>query len=632
MFRQLSLVSVALVCLRVPSYADPAVLRTTAPIAHTSSTAAAGNEAGAKDLIDQVLAGNWKKVYASTTAEHGGPGVSDPVDRFLAGHAALATNRDNEALMLFLSLQRPADQRAVLDWAQQVADAHPGSAIALYLAGDALARGGNLTAAESQFTASLKADPKLALAWLARGVVRSLLGGRDGADEQDIEHASELSPNLADACASLGCLAVRDETASEAERAFNKALDLDPHFALALNGRGCARYGSGVGTEEAALDFDQALDLCPLLACASTNRAFVDARIARMLQDHARVASNAPGTTISENVTPVGPPEGHAGPDYSLGARLAYLTAKLPPTEPTENLTRHDLLARAGSVENATMALNMRREYLVTDARSVCQAMGGDLTAIKWDNRLDMGLGASQLAYGAATTYLASKLTVKAPMVARALALARLSGVPGLAVQSAGVVLVALNTAADIHRATQYTVFDDRVTQARNDNLSCRIVALKLREIGPGPDPTRSPASATIFPNSLSIEHVSSLAHSVAEAVGGRQVVDVVGALNSPRVAAMESALDAYKVPHVWTPTASPGYAQVVALQDPDRIRPAAAPAFSPNWKVFTPASNQPGGVTNENLEWIFEDRGNWPVITFFTLAYRPPGPKPEEH
>jgi hypothetical protein len=30
------------------------------------------------------------------------------------------------------------------------------------------------------------------------------------------------------------------------------------------------------------------------------------------------------------------------------------------------------------------------------------------------------------------------------------------------------------------------------------------------------------------------------------------------------------------------------------------------------------------GGVDTKQLEWVFVDKGNWPVMTFFTLAYQP--------
>jgi hypothetical protein len=45
------------------------------------------------------------------------------------------------------------------------------------------------------------------------------------------------------------------------------------------------------------------------------------------------------------------------------------------------------------------------------------------------------------------------------------------------------------------------------------------------------------------------------------------------------------------------------------------------------SFQPWTPRANV-GGIRTEDLEWVFVDKGTWPVMTFFTLAYEPSAPK----
>jgi hypothetical protein len=44
------------------------------------------------------------------------------------------------------------------------------------------------------------------------------------------------------------------------------------------------------------------------------------------------------------------------------------------------------------------------------------------------------------------------------------------------------------------------------------------------------------------------------------------------------------------------------------------------------SWNSFKPwmPKGNAGGVRTEDLEWVFVDKGDWPVMTLFTLAYEP--------
>jgi len=44
------------------------------------------------------------------------------------------------------------------------------------------------------------------------------------------------------------------------------------------------------------------------------------------------------------------------------------------------------------------------------------------------------------------------------------------------------------------------------------------------------------------------------------------------------------------------------------------------------NFKPWTPppTPSGPGGVDTKQLEWVFVDKGPWPVMTFYTLSYEP--------
>lgn len=170
--------------------------------------------------------------------------TADPVLRIIKGHACLATNRNNEAVCLFLSVQTPEDKNRWLDWTRGFAAKHPRAAIASCLKGDALGRLGHWDEAIACFTLAIDQAPdkEHALAFNARGVAYASRNEfRKARADFDLALASSAHA-LADAYANIGALCLqRKDGASGGLTAFDAALQLSPCFALALHGRGCVK-------------------------------------------------------------------------------------------------------------------------------------------------------------------------------------------------------------------------------------------------------------------------------------------------------------------------------------------------------------------------------------------------------
>ena len=120
---------------------------------------------------DAVLHGKWGTVIQRM----------DEVDvlaaeahcRMVAAQACLATNRNNKALLLILTV-KPEGVKRWSAWTERFVEDHPDSAVACYLRADALARRCDHGAAETWFTKAIGRDQKLALAWVGRGLVRAI--------------------------------------------------------------------------------------------------------------------------------------------------------------------------------------------------------------------------------------------------------------------------------------------------------------------------------------------------------------------------------------------------------------------------------------------------------------------------
>jgi tetratricopeptide (TPR) repeat protein len=225
-----------------------------------------------------VLRGDW--TGAVSALDHEDLGTADANLRLLAAHAFLATNRNNEAFGLLVSVQSP---QALKDWqafTSHLVSAHTKAASAHYLYGDSLARSGRIDEAYEAFSRALDLDARCALAWVGRGLVGLMRGGDESRAYQDLTKATQVQPELAEAHASLGVYEILQGNAEGAKKAFDSALKLNPRFALAYNGRGCSEYGLGQ-PDDSSLDFEKARALLPSLVIADMNQSFVLAMVAK---------------------------------------------------------------------------------------------------------------------------------------------------------------------------------------------------------------------------------------------------------------------------------------------------------------------------------------------------------------
>ncbi|MBM3501172.1 MAG: tetratricopeptide repeat protein [Armatimonadetes bacterium] len=243
-------------------------------------------------VVQRALAGDWEAVHAALMADDSQ--AAEPGARLLCAHSCLATNRNNDAFLLFMSLRDPESAKACAEWTRALVAQHGDAAVAQYLAGDSLARSGDLTGALPCFDAALAADPRLALARSARGATKALAGDMDGA-LLDLHQSTQVAPDLADAHANLGTLWVLQSVSPGAIESFDRAIQIDPDFALAHNGRGCARFGQG-DYDGAIADLERAFGLCPALVPAGANEAVILAALAA--EATPQVATERPGTTI----------------------------------------------------------------------------------------------------------------------------------------------------------------------------------------------------------------------------------------------------------------------------------------------------------------------------------------------
>lgn len=163
--------------------------------------------------------------------------TDDPRVRLLAGHASYALGNANSAALLFFNVTDSVGLVAWHMWTDSLRVAHPGSAVAHYLYGDALARLGQFDEALHSLAKALEHHPTFCSAYNARGAIYSIQGSIDSA-YTDFVMARELRPTFADTYANLGVLELQRGLPG-AETSFNEALALDSTHALAYNGQAC---------------------------------------------------------------------------------------------------------------------------------------------------------------------------------------------------------------------------------------------------------------------------------------------------------------------------------------------------------------------------------------------------------
>jgi len=287
-------------------FATVLLLNVTAPVGAEEAPVRTG-------LRADLAAGRWEAVAARLDAA----GPRTPVETFILGHAALALNRNNAAVEIFLSATKDADLAAWSEWSRGFAAVDPGNAVAHYLLGDALSRLGRVEDGIAEFDRGLALQPANALLRNARGVAYAALGDTDAA-LRDLDAALRMRPDLADAHANLGSLWIQQKRgASGASRAFADALKLSPRFVIPLVGRGFLKTNGWPGLSspgpptagrelaEAREDFAAAMGDSDLLKAEVIQR--IGEVAARADKEEAeRVASalmgGDPGTLIQRNL------------------------------------------------------------------------------------------------------------------------------------------------------------------------------------------------------------------------------------------------------------------------------------------------------------------------------------------
>jgi len=202
----------------------------------------AGAESPAMDAVEKaVLAEDWAGIAKDLLAAVNEDAGHSPVLRLVKAHACLALNRNNESLVLFLSLQK-GDQLAPCEqWARSLAKGNPNAAVAYYFLGDVQARSKRWKAAVDDYSKGLALRAGHPLLLNARGAALARDDQLRAARADFAAAARDKRMPLADARCNIGMLAIQRKGGAEgALRAFEEALKLSPDFALALYGRGCA--------------------------------------------------------------------------------------------------------------------------------------------------------------------------------------------------------------------------------------------------------------------------------------------------------------------------------------------------------------------------------------------------------
>ena len=217
---------------------------------------------------EALVASSWQTVHAVCRSEKSNIKMHPAVLNGIMGHACLALNLNNDSLGHFVTLANDPNSNQWQKWASRFSRRNPLNARALYLEGDALARLGRWHAAERLYSNALgvlhdfgrsqrpATAPSPATGALrkvqnnlevginlnARGVAHACQGDFVSA-LKDLEDAIHVTPNLADPYASLGTVLVLKQAPEGAIYYYEQALQRCATFALARNGRACAKIG-----------------------------------------------------------------------------------------------------------------------------------------------------------------------------------------------------------------------------------------------------------------------------------------------------------------------------------------------------------------------------------------------------
>jgi tetratricopeptide (TPR) repeat protein len=210
-----------------------------------------------------LLQGEWETVVSRCGPDDENLAEA-PLLRAIKGHACLALNRNNQSLILLLSIGNERDKQAWKAYTQSLSQRAGENAVALYLKGDALARAGDLDGAIGSYSQALAVNPHFQLALIGRGTAFAAKKQWKEARE-DFEEAQRLKdqPALAEAYASMGVLQILKRAPEGARESYKQAINISPDYVLALNGLACANYGLAEW-EVANKNFAEAIRVLPL--------------------------------------------------------------------------------------------------------------------------------------------------------------------------------------------------------------------------------------------------------------------------------------------------------------------------------------------------------------------------------
>ncbi len=567
----------------------------------SSLTAALSDEQPVPAAVESpLLRGDWKTVHESL----GKVAVNKlkPSARFAWGHACLACNDGNRALAVFLS--STADQaRSWRAYAESLARNHAHNAVAQYLYGDALARCGDLVSARKSFDRALTLNSKMAMAWNARGVCCTLLGDMDNALDS-FTKATEAEEGFADAHVSLGCYWVLSRVSDGARDEFFVAQRYQKDLALAWNGLGCAEFGSG-NMDAAYADFAAASDLSPALAIAWANEG----------QVLASVAMTSKQSSTSDNVQ----------------TSLTFTSESIAKNDLT--LDRAKQLAASGGIPAILHDLDVRESQLKAEARSLILRSQDTLKTVSMDNDISMGLAVGQEEIRWINTFKAG----------------RVGGLPAATVYAFSEAVFDITGKAIELSVPDKGKLGFRLVFAGVDPHSVRLSPSGLFQqlLIEGVDKTRDASVNQL----AQIDHRAAfLAAQVRDIEDQKRLLNaVISPSTSSAAKTVAPTINVDRLqPHNPLPPDNVRPKPPVASNPPlfpsdDRLPnvthddylpghpPSGAPVVLP-WSYTKPLTLPRANGVITSVEGAHIDRGDWPVITFFTLAYKPPMAKAKEH
>ena len=190
----------------------------------------------------------WDDVYTRIAGDSAS--VYDPVARLLSAHAAVQTNRNREARVLFESVTDYEDLQSWEAYTDSLAEHLPRHPVALCLSADAKLRLQRFDVAAKLMDSLWALKNDFALGWLTRGEIR--LAVKNFADaETDFATALRIDTTLTEALFKYGIALEKQSNFDSAIAIYGQVIKRDPNFIRAYV------YRAGVFRERG--DYDWAI-------------------------------------------------------------------------------------------------------------------------------------------------------------------------------------------------------------------------------------------------------------------------------------------------------------------------------------------------------------------------------------